>query len=333
MSEIVYNNFYHGLRAGPDSTREEGTVLDELHWAMQWQKRPIDRTCQTISQFHGPYSGSSPILSKVLNAVKGAENSLQKLARTADEGVHIVTQEIAKVRNIAGLINDVTGANMSTPFLRHFVTECQSLHPDVNAFIQNNINQFPYFQQVSEQIGSHFTIISDVNMISQLFSIECGQLPINNLKTASRMVRLLSSKMFKATAGNMEDSQNFLDTMSMRNMPYEENFGFLNPNYAQGEAMAHGHNCCMDVFHQKRAENAIPKVLENLMNIFGDKLRLLNQIFPVEYRIKHEEKSYDIMVEGESQTVDRLNRSLGRESKIEDLKATEEGKTTDGEGS
>lgn len=309
MAEIVYDNFYLGLRAGPDSIRAEATVMDEIHWAMQWQRRPIERTCQAISQFHGPYAGASPTLTKVLGAVAGAEQTLQELARTAAIGVDIVNQAVSDVQNIAGLINNITCANMSTPFLRYFVTECQSLHPDVNAFIQNNINQFPYFQAVAESIGSHFTIISDLNMISQLFSIECGQLPIHNLKTAARMVRSLSSKMYNVTAGVMEDAASFLDTLSMRAMSLEENFAFLNPNYAIKAAVAHGHNFCMDVFHQLRSENSIPIVLAELMGIFGDRLRLLNQIFPVEYRVKHEEKLYDINVEGALHSVDRLNRS------------------------
>lgn len=331
MSERVGNNFYQGLRMPPDGSIHEATVFDELRWALQWQKTGVARTCQAVSQFHGPYVGSSPTMATIVKAVEGVDHTLQSLARTANDAVDLVNQTIYEVENIAGLINNITCAEMTTPFLRHFITECQVLHPDVTSFIHNNINQFPYFQKVAESIGTHFTIISDCNMIDPLFTLSCLDLPTTNLKAAARMTRSLFTKMFEATAGTMENAQNLLDTLTLRAMPYEDNHGFVHPHSAVKGAIAHGLNYCMDTFHQLRSQTAIPGVFVQLLNHFGDRLRLLNQIFPVEYRVKHEEKLYEIQVEGQPNTVDRLNRQYpGREADIDrSLKATQQ--TFDGD--
>jgi hypothetical protein len=334
MSIVVTDSFYKGLRMPPDGTKEDATVLDEVRLGLQWRDRPIERTCQIINQFHGPFGGSSSELSGIISKIAGANARLQQMSTDSSQSVQLVQQAISNLTPIVDLINKVTCSEMSTPFLRYFVTECQVLHPDVTAFIHANIDRYPYFQQVSEQIGSHFTIISDINEIDPLFTLECGQLPIENLKTASRMVRSLFSKMFKPTAGNMEDSQKFLDTLSMRAMPCEGNHGFARPHYAKEKPIAHGNDFCMDVFHQQRAEDAIPGVFGRLVALFGDRLRLLNQIFPVDYRVKHEESLYQVPIENDILTVDRLNRVYPPRKMDNDrsLKANEEQFNEDNNG-
>lgn len=305
---IVVRKSPETSRMSPDSPKSEAHIFDEIRWGLSNQNNPIGRTCQLINQFHGPYGGSSGTLSNILNSMAGANSRLKKMSTNSKNSVDIVNEAINGITNVINTINSMTCSQMSTPFLRYFITECQVLHPDVTAYIQANIEQYPYFQQVSEQIGTHFTIISDCNMIDPLFTLQCGQLPIENLKTAARMVRPLFNKMFKPIAGNMEDSQKFLDTLYLRALPCEENHMYTHPNYGNESPIAHGNNFCMDVFHQQRAENAIPGVFGRLISIFGDRLRLLNQIFPVEYRIKHEEQIYEIPIEGQTLKVDRLNR-------------------------
>ena len=308
MSHIITSDFFHNLRMVPDGSKQVAKILDEVRWCFQYRDRPIQKVCQAISQFHGPFNGASPQLAQLINVIAGKSKVLSELANTVGDAVSIVESAIQGVEQVVNTINQLTAMNFSTPFLRFFVKECQVLHPQVTEFIKNNIGMFPYFEQISESVGSMFTIITDINELSQLFTLECGQMPFKNLKSASRMVRSIFDKMFLYASGNMEDSQKFLDTLFMRAMPCEDNHGLTHPDYLNEGPVAHGNNHCMDVFHQPRAEAAVPGVFAKLVALFGDRLRLLNSVFPVKYNVNFKDKTYNVQVENETVQVDRLNK-------------------------
>lgn len=313
MQITVTEEFYHNLRVVPDGELKDFKVMDEVRRGLQDQEDPIKTTCDVIKTFHGAGIGSSETLREVTKAMAGSDKALRRIASDSERASQ-VNSATAKMGNASELINaGVTCATMDTPFLRYFITDCQTLHPDVYAYIQENIEEYPYFKQISEQIGgTHFTLIADFNNIDPLFGLDCNNLPNDNIRTSARMVRALFFKLFIPIYGSLEDAQSLLDCLFIRSMPVEENNVFYNPNYKGRGPIAHGNNYAMDVFHLDRAIGAVGPIYGELFKLFSDRLRLLNHIFPVKFLVNFEHKIYEVKVEDSLLNVDRLNRSVER---------------------
>lgn len=305
---MVDANFYKGLVSGPESRRWDQTMFDEIRLSAEYSSRPTEHVAQALSHFHGPFGGASPTLSNISRAIQGRNKNLRDLAGSVERAVDITLAAISDVHNTLELINDVVGMNMTTPLLREFVAHSSQCHPSVTEYIQQHNGQYPYFQQVSEEVGTMFTIISNAKEIDPMFSLECGQLPNCSLETASRMLRQIYDKIFEPIAGTIEDSNSFLNTLFLRALPCTS-MSHLHPNYSRRAPIAHGHNYCMDPHHRSRAIQAIPEIFERLVHTFGDRLRILNQIFPVDYRVKYEDEIYQVNVEGKPTPVDAINQN------------------------
>lgn len=312
MQEIVTEDFYHNLSVEPDGQLKDYKIMDDVRRQLQDQEAPIDRTTEAIKIFHGPSSGSSQNIHEVTKALAGGDKRIKNIINYSAKELAQIQEALSKTENAIDLVNrGVTCNTMDTPFLRYFITECQSLHPDITNYILEHPEEFEYFQQISEQVGgTFFTIIADFNSIDPLFSLDCENLPYYNLRTSARMVRALFFKLFIPIYGTLEDAQSLLDCLFMRAMPVQENHAFFNPNYAKKGPKAHGNNYAMDVFHLDRAIAALNPVYAELFKIFGDRLRLLNHIFPIKILVNFEHKIYEVDVEGTIQKVDRLNRSI-----------------------
>lgn len=303
----VKADFFYTMRVSPDGELKDFKVMDEVRRPMQLSVTPVETTTEVIKMFHGPFGGSTQ-LHNIINAVAGSDRNLRKAAADTKQAANVVNSSILSLGKVSGLINqNIVCSNMDIPFLRFFITECQVLHPDITAEIQERIEEFPYFKEVSEQIGMHLTIIADCNQLDPIYTLDCENLPNDNIRTSARMIRLLFYKMFITIYGMIEDAESFLDCLMLRAMPYEENQGFLNPNYSEKGPMAHGNNHANDVFHLDREVEAIPEVLKKLVEMFKDRLRLLNQIFPITFLVKIDEEVFEVDIEGTKRTVNRLN--------------------------
>lgn len=312
MVETVTQEFVENLTLPPDGKLEEFKVMDDIRRQSEDQEDPIGMLEKAAKILHGPGAGSSNSIHEANKLMAGGNKILRNMVNDSAKSLAEIKSAISKTENAVELINTgVSCATMDTPFLRYFITECQVIHPDLTKRLLDDSEKFEYFKQISEQVGgTHFTLIADFNSIDPLFSLDCENLPYNNIRTASRMVRALFFKLFIPIYGSLEDAQSILDCLFMRAMPVEENHAFYNPNYASKGPIAHGNNYAMDVFHLNRAIEAVCPIYAELFKIFGDRLRLLNHIFPVRILVNYEHKIYEVDVEDTVMKVDRLNRSI-----------------------
>lgn len=298
-SHVVRNDFYVTLYSNPDGTASEYTPFENLRRALQLNITSRTATAERILQLHGPEALGSTVTNNYIKSVAGNDKNLKAHERQLNSALSEINDEM----------KTFIGATMSTPFLRAFIVESQVLHPDVTTLIHENIEKYPYFKDISEEVGSHFVIIADWNQIDPLFTLDCENLPSDNLRTSARLSRILFYKLFITIYGMIEDAEKFLDCLFMRAMPYEENHAFFHPNYAKESPAAHGNNYANDVFHNERAIAALTDVLIELINKYGDRLRLVNPIYPIKFLIKVKDEIFEIKVEDSVQTVDRLNRT------------------------
>lgn len=331
MSNVIRENLYYSLYLEPDGTISEYTIMDETRRPMQYQSNPAGKTAEIFKQIHAVMPMAGPQTHAYIKSAAGNEKTLNLLSAKTGKSVGELNRMLLDTTNSIDVINSgIVGGNMSTPLLRFYIREVQVLHPDVTKIIHDNIDEYPYCKDISEQVGMQFTLVADINQLDALFTLDCNHLPNENIRTSGRMTRILYYKLFLSLYGMMEDAEKFLDCLFLRAMPCEENHMLFHPNYAKEGPTAHGNNYANDVFHLDRSVEAMSGVLNALVEYFGDRLRLVNTIIPLEVIVQSGSQVFTKTVEDTEMTVDRLNIVTDKTPRTNDVfKGTSEEFITD----
>jgi hypothetical protein len=326
MPEIVTEDFRKSLKSSPTGQRKTGTVFDELYGSLETSDKPLDRILQMIAEFHGPWNGSSRQLTDFLAFLASITDSsvLKSLALAKGADACSVEQAISNLpKSSVGKINPHTFAIMPTPLLREFINRSQKIHPAINMYIQMHIGTFPYYQQVSEDIGQYSSVVMQSTEIDPMKWMD--QNGVNCLNTNSRMNKNILLKMFPEIFYLMDNSQNITNSLFLRAMPVENNMGILHTDYSSETPIAHGHSFTMDVFNAKRKRSAIAPCTAAVVNLAQDALRLINKFFCIKEMSRYEVEGFLITMyegpNGEPVTyiVDQTSRPLLDGEKSNDI--------------
>jgi hypothetical protein len=295
MPQVVTEQFNQTLRSSPSGQRKSGTMFDEIYGALETSLNPLDRVIQMISEFHGVWTGGSQELFQFASFLASAtgSNVLRNVAsRVGDSACLANDLQVQLPPSKVGRQNNEFAAIMPAPLLREFVTFAHNIHPALNMYFRLHAGNFPYFQQVSEEVG-RFAHISSRN--SEIDPMRWPRMNgVNCLDTNSRMDSNMLGKMFPSTFFQMDNVSNLLNALFLRGMRVDNNIGCLKPNYSQEQPIAHGHNFCMDVFGNQRRVDAVPGCAAVVMNLAGDALRLVNKFFPVRQIGRYQTESFNI---------------------------------------
>lgn len=287
-------------------------LLDELDLALEHVERPVQQTLQMISEMHGAYNGAS---SQLAQLVEGLGGKFPKIEKTIQNTFGNITNAVSQIENIIqttqsliGRINNMVGSSMDAATLRAFVCKSQSLNPKINQQIQQNIGQFPYFQQISESVGMFYNITLNSDIIDpyKWLNSNYGR---NNNNTNSFLRNNVYKKMFRPISDMVEDSGNLLNARMLRCSPIND-CGLKLKNYSTESPKAHGYNNSMDVFHKDRMIEAQGQALMEIVSMFQDKLKLLNTYFPVTINIDRETSVQEIQTEHGPLLVDEHGREF-----------------------
>jgi hypothetical protein len=276
MPQVTDEKFHKTIFSSPNGKRKDGTIFDRLYCSTQYSEFPLDQIIQTIAEFHGPWTGGSTQLADFSTFVASSLNSISLQNNARQAASNAITAKSAS-QKIPTAQNGITCAVMPTPLLREFLNRSQKIHPSVNMYIQNNIGTFPYFQQVSEEIGQY------ANVVMNNTSIDPMKWPNRNggscWNTNSRFNVNDLLKIPGDVLTLMDDANNLVNTMFLRSMPKQNNMSFMHTGYSTERPISHGHNFTMDVFNAKREQNAVAPCLAAILNLAGDVLRILNRYF------------------------------------------------------
>ena len=196
MAQIVTEDFRKSLRSSPTGKRKYGTLFDELYNSLETSENPLDRAIQMISEFHGPWTVCSVELADLSTFIASKIKTpiLKTNAMSQISSALNVTNAVKNmVPSAVGKISSQTCAIMPTPLLREFINKAQKLHPSINMYIQMHIGTFPYFQQISEDVGQFASIVMNKSSIDPMnWPAQNG---VNCLDTNSRMSKNTSMKM------------------------------------------------------------------------------------------------------------------------------------------
>lgn len=295
MSQIVSEQFNQSLRSSPSGQRKSGTMFDEIYGALETSENPLDRVIQMIAEFHGAWTGGSQELFQFSSFLASLTNSPElkqlssKVGNAACQANDIAAQlPPSKV----GRQNNEFAAIMPAPLLREFVNFAHNIHPALNMYFQLHEGNFPYFKQISEEVGRFAHISMRPTEIDPMSWPKMNG--VNCLNTNSRMDSNTLQKMFPSTFFQMDNASNLLNSMFLRNLRPDNNMSCLHPTYSKEQPVAHGHNHCMDVFGAKRRTDAVPGSAAVVMEKSGDSLRLVNKFFPVRQIGKYETETFNV---------------------------------------
>lgn len=315
MTQNVDLSFFENLQK--NAFEKVPKLLDELDLALEHVERPVQQTLQMISEMHGAYNGASSELANFTKSLSSKfpklDSKIQSILGTVENGLITIENLTKEVQSLIGRINNLTGHSMDAATLRAFIGKSQCLHPIINKEIQNNIGQFPYFQQISESIGMFYNITINSDIIDPLKCLQSNYKHESD-NTNSILRNKTYKKMFRPIADMIEDSHNLLNARYQRCSPMND-CGVKFSNYSSESPKAHGYNNCMDVFHKDRMVSAKGQALNEIVSTFQDKLRLLNTYFPVTITIDRKTDSQEIMTEHGPLMVDEHGREYQRNTK------------------
>jgi hypothetical protein len=290
MAQIVTESISDRLFSPPSGQRKKHpTIFDELRWATEFSQNPLEQILQLISEFHGPWTGANTASNNLLN---GSSSPAVLFDAPADYSPN---------QSTVGRMNNIIVNNMSTPLFREFIAKCQAIHPAINNFIQLNIGYYPFFQQISDAVGSFSqstSIISEVKLQDRIQD-----------NTSQRLRKSTSTKLFSPLQTMVEDSSKYIDVLFLRSM--QPNNTSLQ---ASNSGSAHGHNLMMDTNNQEREHSAIIPCVQQTVKRFGPTLQLCNSFFPLNYRMQNTPVFYNLSAEGVPYVADRLNRPITRDT-------------------
>lgn len=294
MPDVVTEDFYKSLKSSPTGKRKSGTIFDELYGSLETSDKPLDRIIQLISEYHGPWNGSSQHLTDFTAFLASATNSdsLKNLAIQKGTSSCQLTQAISLMpKSSVGKQDPRTFAIMPTPLLRQFVNRSQKIHPAINMYIQMHIGTFPYYQQVSEDIGQYSSVTMQSTEIDPMRWMDSNG--INCLNTNSRMNKNIFLKMFPEIFALMDGAQNLTNSLFVRALPIDT-MSKLHTNYSSEAPIAHGYNFTMDVHNAARKRNAIAPCTAAVINLAQDALRLINKFFCIKELFRYEVEGFQI---------------------------------------
>lgn len=237
MSQIVNEKFNQSLLSSASGRRKKGTMFDEIYGALESSDNPIDRAIQMIAEFHGAWTGGSQELFALASFLASATNSpvLTDIANT----VGSATQSVLSLANqlpasLCGRQNTEFAAIMPTPLLREFVGFVHNIHPAINMYLQMHEGCFPYFQQISEEVGRFAQIAMRASEISPMDWPKMNG--VNCLNTDTRMDKNTLLKMMPSIFFQMDNASNLLNSLFLRSMRPENNMALLQPNYGKSVA-------------------------------------------------------------------------------------------------
>ncbi len=306
---VVREDFIKSLNADPSGTRKTApTIFDELRWSTQHSQRPLDQVLQLISEFHGPWTGVNPTTANLLVSLLGMfTNKANKDTVKQIRAALTALQNLSNGSSI-GRINNIVANNMDVPMLRAFVNRAQAIHPSVNTYIQQNIGKYPYFQQISEQVGSFGQAVIQPTDIHPIRRIQTSGL--TKMDTDYPIRRNTDRKVFNEVSANIDLGQSFVNALFLRaQKPDGNNAMLLDSN---NTSVSHGYSLAHDVANEKRVKKTVAPCLAEAVKRFGPTTQLLDSYFPVEYEVKLEPEYFEIQTENGSSFVDKLNRPMTR---------------------
>lgn len=317
MPEVVTEDFHKSLKSSPTGKRKNGTLFDEMYASLETSEKPLDKAIQFIAEFHGPWNGSSRELTDFITFLASAKDSallknlsIQK-ANAACEIQNVLTN---LPPSSIGKSDPRTFAIMPNPLLREFINRSQKLHPAINMYIQMHIGTFPYYQQISEDIGQYAAVTMNTTEIDPILWPNSNGISCST--TNSRLSKRSYLKMLPEVFNLMDSANNLVNAMYLRSMQTDNNMSLLHTGYSRESPIPHGHNFSMDVHNAQRKRAASDACLAAVINLTGDAIRLLNKFFCIKELARYDVESFQITMNegpnGEPVTyiVDQNNRPM-----------------------
>lgn len=244
MQNVTETDFQKLYSPFSGTKNENPTLLDEIQYAREHTDFTV--LLQLISEIHGAYSGmTSDISSSISNS------KYKKLAKSLSDLLPSSNSSSIGRKNTKTL-NDLS------PFeLRKVVQKIQQLHPFINQYIQENIDSFPYFQQISENVGSLSRSIQTTSESS-----------LEDRSTCKRLRTTTSNKLFAEIKDTIETSSQLIDMMFARSIRVpEDNNSFVS-----------------DTSNLSRENSVKSECKDQTILKFGPLLKLTDTYFPINYR-------------------------------------------------
>ena len=306
-------------KTAPNASRSNATIGDELRWSMQSVVYPIENASQMVAGVHGGWAQTSKDLSSYIGSLGEFESSLSRLG-TIDEATEQIINMVQRVQHTIQRVNPTTLPQLNTTHLRYYVDQIGGMHPAVLQYIQDNDDQFPYFRQISEEVGTMHTIAADVNDTNLLGWCGSGAFEKDKFEVSSSMRRGSYNKMFPEIAAIFDQGDATVGCHAVRRMG-NNSFGKVFDDH-HPTITSHGFNDATDVHHNARAGNARPKVRDKVISRFEDQVRMLDRYMPMRGVFTVENLVYSVPISGVATLVDQLgDKILAREDATDVLVA------------
>lgn len=309
MPQIVTEQFTKSIYAPPEGTRKtKPTIWDEIRHSMEHSQKPLEQVIQLIGELHGSWVGINPATANLLNFLLSLFSNKNNKNIQSQAQIALTALKNVVPSSSIGRINNITANEMPPEQLREFVVRSQQIHPSVNAYIQNNIGKYPYFQQISEEVGSLGQVVLSSKDVHPIKRPETDGK--NSMTTNFPLRRNVDHKVFKNLSTYIDATNSLVECLFLRAMKPDGNNSILLSG--DNTKLSHGYNFTMDVGNADRNKSAIAPSMAKSIQRFGPTTQLLNSHYPIKYEASNQPEFFEIKTETGSVFTDMLNRPVTR---------------------
>lgn len=315
----VGDNFFSSIATNPNFNKNTLNLGDIFNSS---SGNGIPGLINTVSNAHGVWANTSSQLQNWTSRLTGINSNLDNAIGSINQASSLVGGLLSNSIGLIDNLNNFSFAALGTPFLRHYVSQMDMLHPFVRGFFDSNLDKFPYFKPVSDSIGMFFNVVFDTSVIPLLDrTLKSG---ILNFKTNSPLRKNLHQKVYPEFTQMIDGIFSKADNLFIRKLP-EAVFGKLIKEVT--DPIAHGYSLGNDIFHAARILASKNGSLAELLGQFSDQLRLLDTFFPVVCQTSIPRKTYEVKVGDETVITNLLGDKLAvtRPQEMKNLGAFKEG--------
>lgn len=301
VAEFVGREFILEQMPSNDSYKTR-KLVDKIHQVNE-NVKGLDNSLNRIQALHGPYNGASTELLNFTKNLFGNDPAFRSSILDLERGVINLKNAFQGVEDIVDLAGDITFADLSTGLLRAYLRNVEILLPPaIKGAIQDNLERFPWFSQMSESLGSlyHNFVLNDgaTNLVDQMITGVLEDTGLSNVLSQHDWIRMLPEY-----AANFHDNVRLFQRLGSRVLP---KCTFSKIYNIMDEPLAHIYNLANDAFGFLDVFDNRKRYLNLLFNQYQNLIRKINNLYPICHEYSAPSGPQDIRISGDIVSVDIL---------------------------
>lgn len=215
-SQEGYEQLYHN----PGGRYSDRTISQEFLFGFE-DVVSNTSTLRRLAGIHGTYNGSSPYLTQWANSLVAANDNINTTFDNLNRAVDEIGSTISSIEEISQRLRSVSFNELPSFLLRSYLAEVDFMPFQTQQSVSQVLNNFPYFERVSESIGGvYYNVNLAPDVVHAMAALNGGD--ILNTISSSLLNENIFSKLPEAVTSMLDGINSNLENSFFSNTNRED---------------------------------------------------------------------------------------------------------------